>query len=165
MGKISRKNLNIWRTVRVGLYKTKDVLLGQLEEQKTKVGAFARLALAEHPLEQQERTINLAVVSHGDLGFSKGASFRSLCRAAADLGLTKMPMEAAAPLIAVPDVSMPRLVLASDPIVGVGEQDEEDETTGALLTIENRPKEEWWLLHTPMRPHRLLRGQFVFLLP
>jgi hypothetical protein len=83
----------IWKTVKLGTYKSPDGYRRALKQAHISIGDWSNDILDRISYAQQEVEVNLVVLSVFELGFNRSAKYKDLCVKALELGLQLCPAE------------------------------------------------------------------------
>ena len=85
----------VWRTLKLGTYKTADEYRGALKSAGYNVGGWANDILSKPAFicAQQETEVDLVVISVSELGFKYDGRYSDICTRAMEMGLKLCPAE------------------------------------------------------------------------
>ncbi len=82
-----------WFTVRLGIHKTAEAYIAELEAKRMKVGTYARQNLAKIPITSEESDIELFLGSARNFGFMRNTPRQIIFNRAAESGYYPCPAE------------------------------------------------------------------------
>jgi hypothetical protein len=121
-----RRVFPVWKTVKLGVYKTAEAYRAALEASKHRCGEWVTDLFGKPACHcaSEETDVDLAVVSVDDLGFKQGALYSEVCEKAQTLGLELCPPEVG-PALRLAYGNQPRgerLIIATTPFADSGDE-------------------------------------------
>ncbi len=113
------REFKVWKTVKLGAYKTTDAYRKALETGKRRSGEWVTDFLGKPAFKcaGEETDVDLVVLSVDELGFKKGALYSQICEKAQSIGLELCPPEVG-PALRLAYEDQPRgerLIIATQP--------------------------------------------------
>jgi hypothetical protein len=121
-----KREFPVWKTVRLGVYKTADAYREALQASKHRCGEWVTDLFGKPACHcaSEETDVDLVVLSVEDLGFKEGALYSEICEKAQDVGLELCPAEVG-PALRLAYENQPRgerLIIATTPFADSGEE-------------------------------------------
>lgn len=116
------KTFNIWKTITLGLYNDADFYRSAIKKLGFKINGRANdiLGKSAFTVAPVKETVDLVVVSDADLGFKNRATYKEICDAALNQGLSLVPAEVG-PALRLQYKDQPKdewLLIATESITG-----------------------------------------------
>lgn len=89
------KEFPVWKTIKIGTFKEKEVLKDSIKAKGYFIGSWANdlMDRPEFSLSEKESELDLVNVSVGELGFSGWTTYADICSKAKEFGLELAPAE------------------------------------------------------------------------
>ena len=87
------RNIRVWKTITLGIYKTADAYSEALEEAGYGIAGGADEILEKVRCAKRKMSVNLTTLSVGRLGFKNGAYYEDVCTRGVEMGMKLCPAE------------------------------------------------------------------------